>query len=195
MIRKYARPLFWIALALPALLMLVKFKNGSVLAMDLLHPSGEMAVRLMLLAMLPGPLMGVFGSTAILRKWMTIRRHLGVSACGYALLHTYFYLADMLNITAIWEEFAITSIWMGWLALILLLPPTAISSDHALRYLGKQKWKFIQMLVYPAMLITILHWLLLDWHWQPALIHLAPLIVVWAILLIKNRKSNAPNRT
>ena len=46
------RPLIWFALAVPALLMLVDFARGAVLPMDLLHPSGEMSVRLMIIAML-----------------------------------------------------------------------------------------------------------------------------------------------
>ena len=50
------RALLWVALAIPAALMIQRFASGEALAMDLYHPSGEMAVRLMILALLPGPL-------------------------------------------------------------------------------------------------------------------------------------------
>ena len=48
--------LFWLLLSFPAILMVRSFLQDDVLAMDMLHPSGETAVRLMILAMLPGPL-------------------------------------------------------------------------------------------------------------------------------------------
>ena len=45
----------------------------------------------------------------------------------------------------------------GTLAGILLLIPFAISSDRALRALGKQRWRKVQWLAYPAFLLTALH--------------------------------------
>ncbi|NRD90378.1 hypothetical protein C8024_14275 [Sphingopyxis sp. BSNA05] len=59
-----AKGLLWLVLALPGILMLWSFSQGDVLAMDMLHPSGEMSVRLMILAMLPGPLSEFSVSTA-----------------------------------------------------------------------------------------------------------------------------------
>ena len=44
-----------LALALPGALMIADLAQGATWAMDLLHPSGEMAVRLVILAMLAGP--------------------------------------------------------------------------------------------------------------------------------------------
>ena len=56
-----AKALLWIILSLPAILMLWSFLQGKILTMDLLHPSGEMSIRLMILAMLAGPLSEFFG--------------------------------------------------------------------------------------------------------------------------------------
>ena len=39
-------------------------------------------------------------------------------------------------------------------------------------------------LVYPALLLALAHWLLLDWQWQAAAAHLVPLALAWLALLI-----------
>ena len=179
MISRLARPALWLLLAAPAAMMLASAANGSAMVMKLLHPSGEMAVRLIVLAMLPGPLIDAFGPNRFLRGWLAIRRNLGVAALCYAILHLKFYLIDMAMLAAIWDELFLPAIWTGWLSLFLLLPPALISFDRAMRRLGR-RWKQVQRLVYAALLLALIHWLLLDWHWQPALIHLGPLIVAWS---------------
>lgn len=178
---RVTRPLFWLALALPALLMLVDCARGAVLAMDLLHPSGEMAVRLMIAAMLAGPLTGFIGPTRFLRGWLAVRRNLGVAAFGYALLHLAFYISDMAMLPAILDEMTLPPIWTGWLALALLVPPAVISRDRAMLALGRHRWKTLQRLVYPALIFALAHWLLLGWKWQPAAIHLLPLVLAWLL--------------
>ena len=117
---RFTRPLFWLALALPALLMLADFWRGAALAMDLLHPSGELSVRLMIAAMLAGPMAGIFGPNRFFRGWLAMRRNLGVAAFGYAVLHLIFYAADMGLLAAMLDELALPSIWTGWLALALM---------------------------------------------------------------------------
>jgi sulfoxide reductase heme-binding subunit YedZ len=174
------RVLLWLLLAFPAGLMVQGLVSGTELAMDLLHPSGEMAVRLMVLALLPGPLADYFGTNALLRGWLTIRRNLGVAAFGYALLHMVIYLIDMGVAAAVLDEFTLPAIWTGWLALALMLPPALISFDRAMHALGR-RWALVQRLVYPALLMSLLHWLLLDWAWQPALLHLTPLLIAWSL--------------
>lgn len=191
---RIARPLFWIALALPALLMLADCLRGAVLTMDLLQPSGEMSVRLMLAAMLAGPLAGIFGPTWFFRGWLALRRNLGVAAFGYALLHLVFYLADMGELAPVVDELSLPTIWTGWLALALLAPPAAISFDAAMRALGRHKWKAVQRLVYLALLLSVFHWLLLDWAWQPAALHLAPLVLAWASLVFVRLRKTRPAR-
>ncbi|HQQ08678.1 MAG: protein-methionine-sulfoxide reductase heme-binding subunit MsrQ [Pseudomonadota bacterium] len=191
---RFTRPLFWFALALPALLMLSDLARGAVLAMDLLHPSGELSVRLVIAAMLAGPLAGVFGPSRFFRGWLAIRRNLGVAAFGYAMLHLIFYFVDMGAIAVILDELALPSIWTGWLALALMAVPAAISFDQAMRKMGRHKWKTAQRLVYPCLLLSLVHWLLLDWKWQPAAVHLAPLAMAWAALLVVRHRTRISER-
>lgn len=192
---RFTRPLLWLALALPAILMIGDLARGATLAMDLLHPSGELAVRLMIAALLAGPLAGVFGPNRFFRGWLAIRRNLGVAAFGYGLLHLAFYLVDMGALAAILDELGLPAIWTGWLALALMVPPAAISFDAAMRSLGRRAWKRLQRLVYPALLLALAHWLLLDWNWQPAVVHLAPLILAWLLLIITRYRRRNPARS
>ncbi len=184
----WRRALLWLVLAIPAALMIQRFASGEALAMDLYHPSGEMSVRLMILALLPGPLTDALGPNRFLRGWLAIRRNLGVTAFLYALLHLVFYALDMQLLSAMLSELAIPGIWTGWLAFALLLVPAAISFDAAMRRLGR-RWKQIQRLVYPAFLLALVHWLLLDWAWGPALVHLAPLLVAWTLRMFMRRRT------
>lgn len=184
----WRRALLWLVLAIPAALMIQRFASGEVLAMDLYHPSGEMSVRLMILALLPGPLTDALGPNRFLRGWLAIRRNLGVAAFLYALLHLVFYVLDMQLLSAMMSELAIPGIWTGWLAFALLLVPAAISFDSAMRRLGR-RWKQLQRLVYPAFVLALVHWLLLDWAWGPALVHLAPLLVAWTLRMAVRRRT------
>lgn len=180
------RILLWLVLALPAALMVGRFVSGEALAMDLYHPSGEMSVRLMVLALLPSPLADAFGPNRFLRAWLAIRRNLGVAAFGYAVLHLAIYALDMQQLSAMLAELPIPGIWTGWLALLAMAIPAAISFDAAMRRLGR-RWKTLQRLVYPAALLSLVHWLLLDWAWGPALVHLAPLVIAWLLRFTMRR--------
>nr|WP_301299234.1 ferric reductase-like transmembrane domain-containing protein [Qipengyuania citrea] len=147
-----------------------------------------MSVRLMILALLPGPLTDALGPNRFLRGWLAIRRNLGVAAFLYALLHLGFYVLDMQLLSAMVGELPIPGIWTGWLAFALLLVPAAISFNAAMRRLGR-RWKQIQRLVYPAFVLALIHWLLLDWAWGPALVHLAPLLVAWTLRMAMRRRT------
>jgi sulfoxide reductase heme-binding subunit YedZ len=181
----------WLLLALPAACLLRELYDDAVLAMDLLRPSGEMAVRLMVLALLPGPLAEVFGPNRLLRTWLAIRRNLGVAACGYALLHLVIYFIDMGRLAAVLDELALPGIWTGWLALLLMALPAAISTDRAMRALGR-RWQRIQRCVYPALLLTFVHWLLLDHEWSAAAVHAAPLMIAWSLRALHRLRRRQP---
>lgn len=178
--RRTARFAAWLLLALPGGWWLARLASGAALPMDLLAPTGELAVQLTVLAMLAGPLAEAFPGNRVLRLWLGARRWLGLAAFAYALLHLAIYAADMGSVAAMVDEIALPAIWTGWLALALMLPPAAISFDAAMRALGR-RWKQVQRLVYAAVLLALVHWLLLDWHWLPAILHSAPLIGAWTL--------------
>lgn len=175
----------WLVLAVPGALML-RDLSGGTLPFKLYHPSGEMAVRLMLLALLVGPLADIFGRRKFLLLWLKIRRNLGVAAFFYGCLHLVFYFIDMQSLAAMLDELALPAIWTGWLSFALMLVAASISTDWAVRRLGRW-WPVVQKGVYPAYLLAILHWWLLAHGAVPAIIHLVPLILVWTARIIVRR--------
>ncbi len=71
------------------------------------------------------------------------------------------------------------SILTGWLAFAFMMAAASISFDRAVIAMGRRRWKIVQRGVYAAFILTVLHWGLLDRNFTPALIHLAPLALVW----------------
>jgi methionine sulfoxide reductase heme-binding subunit len=175
---------FWLLLALPALAMLNGWWNGAIETMDMLNPTGETSARLMIAAMLIGPLTGVFGPRHWLLWVLARRRALGVAAFCYGALHLVFYIIDMGNLAAILGELPIASIWTGWLALALMLP-LALTSNQAAMKLLRAAWKRVQRLAYPAALLTLLHWWWVHDGAIAALIHFAPLVLLWLLLALR----------
>lgn len=153
--------------------------TGRVDAADLLHPSGETSARLMIVAISLGPLIAVFGS----RRWLVWlvrrRRHFGVAAFAYAVLHLIFYVIDMGNIDDMLAEILAPGIWTGWAAIGLMLPLALTSNEIAVRAL-KAGWKRLQRLVYPVAVLTLLHWVWVHNNLGPALVHFVPLMLIIA---------------
>jgi sulfoxide reductase heme-binding subunit YedZ len=167
----------WILLALPGAGLLAGYFGGGIDAMDMLHPTGEFAVRFMVLAMMIGPLHDLFGSRGWTRWLLARRRWLGFAAFLYAIGHLVFYVIDMGALADILGEIAEHGIWTGWLAMLLMAAPGLTSTDAAMRSL-RGTWKRMQRLAYPAALFTALHWILLEWQWIPAAVHFGPLVVL-----------------
>jgi methionine sulfoxide reductase heme-binding subunit len=178
------KPVFWLLLSIPAVLMLSGYWRGAIDSMDMLHPTGEWSARLMIIAMMLGPLAAVVGPRPWL-KWLLFRRRaLGVSAFGYAVLHLIFYVIDMGNLDDMLAEWTMPGIWTGWAAMLVFVPIALTSNDAAMRAL-KANWKSVQRLVYAAALLTLLHWFWVHNSYQAAIIHFAPLILLWIAVFAK----------
>jgi sulfoxide reductase heme-binding subunit YedZ len=180
-------------LALPGIAMIIGFARDPVTAFDLIHPSGEYSVRLMIVAMMISPLRAVLGRRGWL-EWLTAnRRALGVAAFGYGALHLAFYLYDMGDLGQIAEEAVIFSIWTGYAALAIFAAMAATSNAASQRKL-KAGWKRLQRLVYPAAVLIALHWVYVDGEWQAMLVHFVPLFVLEIIRIILMFKRRSARR-
>ncbi|MEY3833341.1 MAG: hypothetical protein RLZZ130_819 [Pseudomonadota bacterium] len=182
------KPVFWILLSLPAILMMRSFYAGDRIAMDMLHPTGEWSARFMIVAMVLSPLLSLLGPRRWLSWLIQRRRALGVAAFAYAALHLAFYLIDMGNIDDIIAEFLALGIWTGWAAMLLFIPLALTSNDASMRAL-KAGWKRLQRLVYPAALLVLVHWIFIHNNLGPALVHFVPLALLVAARLFLPRKS------
>jgi len=83
---------------------------GDVIAMDMLHPTGEWSARFMIAAMVLSPLLSLIGPRPWLSWLIQRRRALGVAAFGYAILHLIFYIIDMGNLDDMLAEFWVSGL-------------------------------------------------------------------------------------
>lgn len=173
----------WLALALPAFPMIADALGAGDPRVfhRLVHPSGETAVRLLIVTMAATPLMMALKGWRGPRWLMRNRRCFGVAAFAYAALHTLFYLLDKATLDRILGEATRLDIWTGWLAFAIFIPLAATSFDAATRALGPW-WKPLQRWTYAAAVLTLVHWAALhDWaHPMGAVVHFAPLAALEA---------------
>jgi len=170
--------LLWVILTLPAIGFSYQYLTGAALSGELLHPTGEFSARFMVIAMVATPLQLLFQkfkwSMTVPRWLIRYRRAFGVAAFGYALLHTLLYIADVGTLSGMIEEFTKLGIWTGWIAFAIFIPLAITSNDKSQR-LMKSAWKKLQRWVYPAAVLTLLHWIFVHNNFGPALVHFVPL--------------------
>ena len=183
------KPTFWALLCLPAILMMRPYVFGDVIAMDMLHPTGEWSARFMIAAMVLSPLLSLIGSRPWLSWLIQRRRALGVAAFGYAILHLIFYIIDMGNLDDILAEFLALGIWTGWAAMLLFVPLAVTSNDASMRML-KAGWKRLQRFVYPAAVLVLVHWIFIHNNLGPALVHFIPLVLLVAARYFRTNRPN-----
>lgn len=172
---KYA---LWAALALPALVWLNQARAFDPYDWEeLLHPTGELSARLLILALALTPLVMLLPRVQPLRWLLRHRRAFGVAAFGYAALHTGLYLGAMGNLDDILAEALAIGIWPGWAAFVLMIPLALTSNDAAMRAM-KAGWKRLQRLAYPAAILTLVHWVFIHNNVEVALAHFAPLALL-----------------
>jgi sulfoxide reductase heme-binding subunit YedZ len=181
----------WFVLAVPAI---VWMRQASLLDPydweELLHPSGELSARLLILALALTPLVMLLPRVQLLRWLLRHRRAFGVAAFCYAALHTALYLGAMGNLDDILAEALAIGIWPGWAAFFLMVPLALTSSDAAMRAL-KAGWKRLQRLAYPAAVLTLVHWVFIHNNLTVALAHFVPLALLEAWRLSRRF---APNK-
>jgi sulfoxide reductase heme-binding subunit YedZ len=174
------RHLLWAFLALPALLWLSEAAPQPAADLEeLLHPTGELAARLLVVALALTPLCLIFPNVRALAWLRANRRAFGLAAFGYAGLHTLFYLVAIGDLRPMLAEALAIGIWPGWAALLLMLPLALTSSDAAMRAL-RRGWKVLQRLAYPAAFLTLVHWMFVHGNWASALAHAVPLLLLEA---------------
>lgn len=153
--------------------------DGTPAAEALLHPSGETAARLMILAMMLTPLRMLFPRAGIVQWLLRRRRWIGVAAFAYAAFHLALYVIDMDSLRAMLGEAFELGIWTGWVAFFVMVPLAVTSNDASVRWLGA-RWKPLQRAVYGAAVLTLLHWIFVQDTLGPALVHALPLAALEA---------------
>lgn len=129
----------WLLFTAPAIAMTVAIFTSATRATmihEMIHPSGEMSARFLIVAMMATPL-------AMLLKgwrgpqWMKKnRRYLGVAAFAYALLHTVLYLIDKAALDPVLSDLPKFYIWTCWVAFLIFVPLAVTSHDWFVRRMG-----------------------------------------------------------
>ena len=151
---------------LPALYLLWGLLNGTLVGdapvgplgarpiTELLHRTGDWAIRFLLLSLCVSPLRRIL-------QWPTlinVRRMLGLAAFAYALAHLLLYSLDQkfrlgFIVSEIVLRFYLT---IGFVALLGLSALAATSTDAMIRRLGGN-WNRLHSIVYPIALLATLH--------------------------------------
>jgi sulfoxide reductase heme-binding subunit YedZ len=161
LIRRYVKPALFVVCALPfARLLLGAFGLAGV---DLgTNPvetvqdvTGNWGLRFLLITLAVTPLRDWFDAPRLIQ----LRRMLGLYAFFYVLMHflTWLFLDQGLNWSILLEDIAKRPfITIGFLALLMLLPLAATSTNAMMRRLGK-RWKTLHRLIYPIALLGVWH--------------------------------------
>ena len=164
--------LLWIVLAAPFAWLTANAYSDKLVYGELLHLSGRWSVWLTMLAMSVTPFRRMFPAARWPNWLLRRRRHLGVAAFAYALVHTIIYLERKQSVTLIVVEGAEPAMLAGWLAFLAFALLALTSNDRAVAWL-RGSWKRLHRLVYPAALLMFAHWVFTAFDVVPGLAHFA----------------------
>ena len=171
-----AKPVFFILCLAPFIGIITNAFLGSLGANPVetvTHQTGDWALRLLILTLSLTPLKNLTGN----RQFMRFRRMAGLFVYFYAFLHfTLWFLADHgLDLVTMYEDIVKRPyITAGFLAFSFLTVLAVTSNRWSIGRLGK-RWQMLHKLVYPALVLVIIHFL-----WLVKADYLEP--VIYAIL-------------
>ena len=155
----WAKPLLMLACAAPAVWLWGAALAGYLgpnPAEALIRGLGLWTLRLLCLTLAVTPVRRLTGWTALLR----FRRMLGLWTFAYAVLHlsAYAWLDMGLYLEDIARDVLERPfITVGMLAVLLMLPLAATSSNRAVRWLGPVRWRALHRAVYAVGVLAVLH--------------------------------------
>ena len=155
----WAKPLLMLLLALPAVWLIYAAFNdllGANPAEALTRQTGDWTLRGLCVVLAITPLRELTGTPALLR----FRRTLGVSTFIYACLHMlcYAWFDQGLAFDDIWRDILKRPfIWLGFGALLAMLPLALTSFNAAIRWMGVKRWQTLHRLVYAVAVLAVLH--------------------------------------
>lgn len=127
---------------------------------ELRDMSGRMASYLLLLSLLFTPAGHLWPS---LRVYVPLRRYVGLWAFTMALVHLLVWVSLEFNFDwlLMWQETTDNLfIWMGLIALLLLLPMALTSNRKSSGRLGYRRWQALHSLTYVALPLALGHYLM-----------------------------------
>ena len=148
-----------VALFLPALAILYFALTGGLAPRprtEAIHESGLWTIRFLLVTLAITPMRRIAHYPLL----VDVRRMIGVACFCYIGLHFVIYIADMKYDLAMVFSEIVEHIYLtiGFTALLGLAVLAATSNDYMVRKLGGVRWRKLHWLVYPIMLLGIIHY-------------------------------------
>lgn len=144
----------WALLAVPFVVICVRFANDAISYGQVIHQTGLWSAGLLVIALAITPLRKVFRSASSIASH---RRAIGVASFAYAALHTGVYLERKWGADLILKEGLEPSLATGWLAFAIFVLLAATSNDASVRALGRT-WRRLHRWVYAATVLMFAHW-------------------------------------
>ena len=175
--------ILWTFLMLPGLLFSIGLINGKTTYESLMHATGEFSARFLVFSLIATPLIMLLPNYKF-PKWLNRnKRYFGVAAFAYGLYHTIAYLIEI-PMNQVLGEFFQFGLLTAWIALVIWIPMAITSTDDWVIKL-KGTWKKLHNWGYLAATLAFLHWAFIHYHWQPALVHAAPVLILQGYRWIK----------
>ncbi len=150
------------------------------------HKLGELALQVLIATLAVRPL----------REWtgvnlLKLRRALGVVTFAYVSLHLLVWLVlDVQILSEIWADIIKRPyITVGMAAFVLMLPMVVTSNNLSLRRLGPKRWRRLHRLMYPAVILGGLHFVMLAKGFQ-----IEPLVYFGFIILLLAARIKIPRK-
>ena len=183
--RPWLNPGVLVGASAPLLSILLRARSGALGAnpiAEALNELGLMALVLLIASLACTPLRTLFSWTWPIR----VRRLLGLLAFAYATLHVAVYagLDQGLDLRAVLADvFKRRFIFVGFAAFVMMAPLAWTSTKGAVRRMGYVRWKRLHLLVYPAALCAVVHFV---WRVKKDLSEpLAYAAILAALLLVR----------
>ena len=160
---KKTKPLIFLSILLPSIFWSYQFINGSLGVNPIekyMDNMGEMALRLIVLTLFISSL----SEFKKFRFLIDVRRMIGLFAFFYVSCHflTYIALDHFFDMTFIIKDIIKRPfITFGFISFIFLIPLAITSPKIMLKKLGFKVWKKIHYLIYPAAILSSVHFYML----------------------------------
>ena len=160
---KKTKPLIFLSILLPSIFWSYQFINGSLGVNPIekyMDNMGEMALRLIVLTLFISSL----SEFKKFRFLIDVRRMIGLFAFFYVSCHflTYIALDHFFDMTFIIKDILKRPfITFGFISFIILIPLVITSPKKMLKKLGFKVWKKIHYLIYPAAILSSIHFYML----------------------------------
>lgn len=173
--------------------MTVAYRQDQMFYGEVLHESGVLSARLLMLTLAITPLRMLFPRARWPAWFLKRRRWFGVASFAYALQHTVVYLDKKADWSVILADSVLPEMWTGWLALGILILLALSSNDFSVRLL-RRSWKRLHRWVYVAAVLAFAHWVLIAFNFVPALVHLLMLAGLESYRMLRTRRPARANQ-